>query len=71
MNPPETVNELIELLKLFNPDDPISFAPFTLYRLKDQSGELQFEFNEAMGSDYQMLDRDTGLPMKSQFDKPA
>ncbi len=55
---PETVEELIELLKIFPPDHEISFGPFTLYRLKDRGDFVHFEFNEVEGSDYTLTPRD-------------
>ncbi len=52
VSPPETVQELLDNLALFPPDYQISFAPFTLFRIKDRGGEAHFEFNEAPGVDY-------------------
>jgi hypothetical protein len=56
-----TVGELIEQLQLFNKDDEICFGPkdhFSFYRTKDRSGEVQIEFNETEGIDYQLLHTD-------------
>ncbi len=53
-----TVEELIKELKLFNPKDPVYFGPsghFSFYRTKDRGGEVQIEFNENPGSEYQLL----------------
>lgn len=53
-----TVKELMEQLKLHNPNDLICFGPdkhFEFYRIKDRSGVVQIEFNEVPGSDYELL----------------
>ncbi len=53
-----TVEELIKQLELFNSKDTICFGPsghFSFFRTKDRGGVVQIEFNEALGSDYQLL----------------
>ena len=53
-----TVAELIKQLELYNPKDEICFGPdkhFSFYRTKDRGGVVQIEFNEAPGSEYQLL----------------
>ena len=45
---PETVQELIDLLAIFPKDHKVSFAPFTLYRLKDRGKRVHFEMNETI-----------------------
>ena len=50
--PPETVQELIDLLAIFPADHKVCFSPFTLYRLKDRGERVHFEMNEALGVDY-------------------
>ena len=52
---PKTVGELIENLKLYPLDWPISFSPFTLYRTKDRGEHVHFEMNEAQGQDLASL----------------
>lgn len=43
-----TVEQLIESLKLYNPDLPVSFGGLDFYRLKDRGGHLQVEFNQSV-----------------------
>lgn len=43
---PETVQELIDLLSIFDPNHAISFGELNLFRLKDVGDCVNFEFNE-------------------------
>lgn len=43
---PETVQELIDLLKIFPGDFAIEFQGLTLFQIKDRGGVASFEFNE-------------------------
>lgn len=50
-----TTGFLIEQLKHFPPDTPVSLGPkghFTFYRVKDRGGVAQIEFNEALNVQY-------------------
>jgi hypothetical protein len=52
---PETVQELIDCLAQLPMDSTLTFEPFTLYRIKDRGGVIQFEFNEVQGQDYKLV----------------
>ncbi|HUT90597.1 MAG TPA: hypothetical protein VMY37_13930 [Thermoguttaceae bacterium] len=43
---PQTVGELIDLLKLFPGHFPIEFQGLTLFQIKDRGEVASFEFNE-------------------------
>lgn len=54
-----TVGDLIEQLKIFNQDVPVCFGPsghFSFYRTKNRGGEVQIEFNESLGTEYELLE---------------
>ncbi len=46
-----TVKELIERLKIENPDSEVYFGGLDFYRLKDRGGVLQVEFNQSVYPD--------------------
>ena len=53
-----TVGDLVSQLQGCPQNVPISFGPhghFEFYRVKDRSGCIQIEFNEALGIDYKLL----------------
>ncbi len=53
-----TVAQLINDLKLFNPEDTICFGQpghFSFNRTKDRGGVVQIEFNETEGVEYNLL----------------
>lgn len=55
-----TVAELISQLQSKDPAKPVSFAPFTFYRVKDRGDHVQIEFNEALDVDYTMCEPTPG-----------
>ena len=46
-----TVGELIEQLKLYDPELPVDFGGLDFYRLKNRGGALQIEFSQTVYKD--------------------
>lgn len=54
-----TAGKLAEILSHYPKDYPVCFGPhghFTYYRVKDRTGCVQIEFNEAPDVDYQLTE---------------
>ena len=50
--PPETVQDLIDLLAIFPMDHAVCFSPLTLNRLKDRGKRVHFEMSEVINVDF-------------------